>query len=56
MTYVPLALFIPPSIFLAHLQLGEMYMFWLHTEVVPKLGPLEYIFNTPSHHRVHHGK
>ncbi|KAI1280674.1 Alkylglycerol monooxygenase [Halotydeus destructor] len=56
LTYVPLALLIPPPIFLAHLQLGELYMFWLHTEIVPKLGPLEYILNTPSHHRVHHGR
>lgn len=31
-----------------------LYQFWLHTEVVPKLGPLERVFNTPSHHRVHH--
>ena len=26
-----------------------------HTQVVNKLGPLEWVFNTPSHHRVHHG-
>ena len=26
-----------------------------HTQVIDKLGPLEWIFNTPSHHRVHHG-
>ena len=26
-----------------------------HTQVIGKLGPLELIFNTPSHHRVHHG-
>jgi sterol desaturase/sphingolipid hydroxylase (fatty acid hydroxylase superfamily) len=31
-----------------------LYQFWLHTETVPKLGPLEWILNTPSHHRVHH--
>lgn len=31
-----------------------LYQFWLHTEVVPKLGLLESILNTPSHHRVHH--
>lgn len=31
-----------------------LYQFWLHTEVVGKLGVLEVIFNTPSHHRVHH--
>ncbi len=32
-----------------------IYQFWIHTKLVNKLGPLEYIFNTPSHHRVHHG-
>ena len=26
-----------------------------HTQVIGKLGPIEWIFNTPSHHRVHHG-
>ena len=26
-----------------------------HTQIVDKLGPLEIVFNTPSHHRVHHG-
>ena len=31
-----------------------IYQFWLHTEAVPRLGVLEYVFNTPSHHRVHH--
>lgn len=32
-----------------------LYQFFLHTELVPKLGWIEKIFNTPSHHRVHHG-
>ena len=32
------------------------YQFFLHTEVIKTLGPLEYILNTPSLHRVHHGK
>ncbi len=31
-----------------------LYQFWLHTETVPKLGAFEWLFNTPSHHRVHH--
>jgi len=30
------------------------YQFWLHTDLIGRLGPLELIFNTPSHHRVHH--
>lgn len=31
------------------------YQFFIHTMTINKLGPLEYILNTPSHHRVHHG-
>ena len=31
------------------------YQIWLHTELIGKLGPLEKVLNTPSHHRVHHG-
>lgn len=31
------------------------YQGWIHTEAIGKLGPLERILNTPSHHRVHHG-
>ncbi len=34
--------------------INQLYQFWLHTETVPKLGFLEKILNTPSHHRVHH--
>ena len=33
-----------------------VYQFFQHTELVRKLPrPIEFIFNTPSHHRVHHG-
>ncbi len=31
------------------------YQTWLHTELIGKLGLLEWVLNTPSHHRVHHG-
>ncbi len=31
------------------------YQTWIHTELIGKLGPLEWVLNTPSHHRVHHG-
>ena len=31
------------------------YQFFLHTEAVGRLGPLEWVFNTPAHHRAHHG-
>lgn len=32
------------------------YQFWLHTRLIGRLGPLEWVLNTPSHHRVHHGR
>ncbi|MEZ5137385.1 MAG: sterol desaturase family protein [Acidimicrobiales bacterium] len=32
-----------------------LYQYWIHTETIPKLGPVEEVFNTASHHRVHHG-
>jgi hypothetical protein len=34
---------------------NTVYQFFIHTELVGKLGPLEWFMNTPSHHRVHHG-
>ena len=44
-----------PLVFLIVHQLEVLYQFWLHTELIKKLPkPIEYIFTTPSHHRVHH--
>jgi len=34
--------------------LGLLYQFFLHTAVPVSLGPLEWVLNSPSHHRVHH--
>ncbi|KAJ2952179.1 hypothetical protein O0L34_g4459 [Tuta absoluta] len=53
--YLPLALVIPPAQFVMHHQFSYLYMFWIHTETIKTLGPLEHILNTPSHHRIHHG-
>jgi len=36
--------------------LNTLYQFWIHTEAIKKMGWFEYVFNTPSHHRVHHGR
>lgn len=36
------------------LGLGLLYQFFLHTHLDMSLGPLEYVLNTPRHHRVHH--
>jgi len=54
--YLPLAWlgFHPLAIVVAH-SINLIYQFWIHTEAVGRLGPLEWILNTPSHHRVHHG-
>ncbi|WP_216695538.1 sterol desaturase family protein [Dietzia psychralcaliphila] len=32
-----------------------IYQFWVHTEVIRSIGPFERVFNSPAHHRVHHG-
>ena len=31
-----------------------LYQFWLHAPWLPRLGPIEWLFNTPTHHKVHH--
>ncbi len=36
-------------------SISLIYQFFVHTEAVRTLGPLEGVINTPSHHRVHHG-
>jgi sterol desaturase/sphingolipid hydroxylase (fatty acid hydroxylase superfamily) len=52
---LPLLGFAPDKILLVQ-AVSLIYQFWLHTEHIGRLGPLEWIFNTPSHHRVHHGR
>jgi alkylglycerol monooxygenase len=42
--------------FLYVAALNTLYQFWIHTETIKKMGWFEYVFNTPSHHRVHHGR
>ena len=44
----------PPLMVATLFAFNLRYQFWLHTELIGKLGPLELVFNTPSHHRVHH--
>lgn len=54
--FIPVALmgFDPVVFFICH-QIEVLYQFWIHTEYIRKLpAPIEYIFTTPSHHRVHH--
>lgn len=44
----------PPLMVLMFSAISLVYQFWIHTEVICRMGPLEYVLNTPSHHRVHH--
>ena len=46
----------PAEILFTVVSLNLIYQFWVHTEHVPKLGPFEWIFVSPSNHRVHHGR
>lgn len=53
--YLPLAAagFEPLHILFMY-SITQVWGFWVHTDLIGKLGPLEWIFVTPSHHRVHH--
>jgi len=54
--YLPLAFAgFDPVMFLTVSSFNTLYQFWIHTRTIGKMGPLEWILNTPSHHRVHHG-
>ncbi|MBY8870412.1 sterol desaturase family protein [Micromonospora sp. PLK6-60] len=47
---------IPPWMIFLQQSISLLYQFFLHTERVGRLPrPIEWMFNTPSHHRVHHG-
>jgi sterol desaturase/sphingolipid hydroxylase (fatty acid hydroxylase superfamily) len=52
---LPLAGFTTEITLIAYLVV-RLYQVWLHNEYVGKLGILEYVLCTPSHHRVHHGR
>ncbi len=56
--YIPLALVgFQTEWFLFIGAFTTLYQFWIHTEAIDKLPKwFEFIFNTPSHHRVHHGR
>jgi sterol desaturase/sphingolipid hydroxylase (fatty acid hydroxylase superfamily) len=53
--YIPMALIgIPQEVVAIVAPLHLFAQFWYHTRVIDKMGVLEYILVTPSHHRVHH--
>ena len=55
--WLPLALLgFPPSLIFLQQSISLVYQFFLHTERVDRMWrPVEFVMNTPSHHRVHHG-
>ncbi len=45
-----------PSIIEMSRALNLIYQYWIHTDTVRTIGAAEEVLNTPSHHRVHHGR
>jgi sterol desaturase/sphingolipid hydroxylase (fatty acid hydroxylase superfamily) len=55
--YIPMFMLgIPAEVVVTAGAINLIYQFWVHTEHLPKLGWYEWIFVTPSNHRVHHGQ
>ncbi len=58
-TFVPYGLMcllgVRPELMITARGINLIYQYWIHTDVIRTLGPLEEVFNTASHHRVHHG-
>eukprot|EP00026_Physarum_polycephalum_P008272 Phypoly_transcript_08354.p1 GENE.Phypoly_transcript_08354~~Phypoly_transcript_08354.p1 ORF type:complete len:428 (+),score=37.73 Phypoly_transcript_08354:126-1409(+) len=55
--YLPLALLFPPELYAIHYSINIFFQIWIHMGLVGKMHPIiELIFNTPSHHRVHHAR
>ena len=54
--YIPLAILgLPAEVWMLSYSGNLLYQFWIHTRLIGTLGPIEWVMNTPSHHRVHHG-
>jgi sterol desaturase/sphingolipid hydroxylase (fatty acid hydroxylase superfamily) len=55
--YLPLFVIgFPLEIVLTVNAVNLLYQFWVHTQLIRSLGPLEHVLMTPSHHRVHHAQ
>lgn len=53
--YLPLAVIgIPPTVFAGVAMIDLLYQFWIHTQLIGRLGWFDHIFASPSNHRVHH--
>lgn len=55
---LPMALLgIGPELYAIHSEISLLYQYWIHTRLIVRFPRwIEYVFNTPSHHRVHHGR
>jgi len=57
MFYIPMFMVgVPGEVFFTVAAINLLYQFWVHTEHIRSLGPLELIFITPSNHRIHHAQ
>lgn len=55
--YLPMALAgVPPKVMVGVALIDLLYQYWVHTEMVGRLGWLDRVLVTPSNHRVHHGQ
>ncbi|MAH73241.1 MAG: hypothetical protein CBC09_04265 [Cellvibrionales bacterium TMED49] len=55
--FIPMfALGIPVEVFISVAAVNLVYQFWVHTEHIGSLGALDFLFVTPSNHRVHHAR
>lgn len=55
--FLPMAVMgFDPTWFVIIGALNTVYQFWIHTEQINRMGWFGIVFNTPSHHRVHHGR
>jgi len=58
-TFVPYGLLcllgVQPDLVAQARGINLLYQYWIHTDTIRNVGPFERVFNTPSHHRVHHG-
>ena len=53
----PLAILGFPHVFFSvHVTFNLLWQYWLHTQLLPPMPWVEYVFNTPSLHRIHHGR
>jgi sterol desaturase/sphingolipid hydroxylase (fatty acid hydroxylase superfamily) len=46
---------VSPALIVMSGAINLIYQYWIHTEIIDRIGPFEAVLNSPSHHRVHHG-